>query len=122
VSHHRNDPVNIEKLVRINTYHVKLFSYYVEKLRSTPDGDGSLLDHTMIVYGSGINNSNEHTHDNLPILMVGGAGGKVKGGRHLRSPLGTPMANLYVSMLNIMGVPVDRFGDCNGKLDLLSVG
>jgi hypothetical protein len=122
VSHHRNDPVNIEKLVRINTYHVKLFSYYVEKLRATRDGDGSLLDHTMIVYGSGINNSNEHTHDNLPTLVVGGAGGKVKGGRHLRSPLGTPMTNLYVSMLNIMGIPVEKFGDCNGKLDLLSVG
>jgi hypothetical protein len=121
VSHHRNDPVNIEKLVRINTYHVKLFSYYVDKLRSTRDGDGSLLDHSMILYGSGINNSNEHTHDNLPILLVGGAGGKVKGGRHLRSPLGTPMTNLYVSMLNIMGLPIEKFGDADGKLDLLSV-
>jgi len=121
VSHHRNDPINIEKLVRINTYHVKLFSYYVERLRATKEGNGSLLDHTMILYGSGINNSNEHTHDNLPTLLVGAAGGKIKGGRHLRNPLGTPMANLYVSMLNIMGVAVEKFGDCNGKLELLSV-
>jgi hypothetical protein len=121
VSHHRNDPVNIEKLVKINTYHVKLFSYYLEKLRSTRDGDGSLLDHTMIVYGSGINNSNEHTHDNLPIAMVGGGCGKIKGGRHLRSPLGTPMANLYLSMLDMMGIPVDKFGDATGKLELLSI-
>lgn len=121
VSHHRNDPVNIEKLVRINTYHVKLFSYYLERLRATKEGNGSLLDSTMILYGSGINNSNEHTHDNLPTLLVGRAGGKIKGGRHLRSPLGTPMANLYVSMLNIMGIPVDKFGDGDGALELLSV-
>lgn len=121
VSHHRNDPVNIGKLVRINTYHVKLFSYYLERLRATKEGNGSLLDSTMILYGSGINNSNEHTHDNLPTLLVGRAGGKIKGGRHLRSPLGTPMANLYVSMLNIMGIPVDKFGDGDGALELLSV-
>ncbi len=121
VSHHRNDPVNIEKLTKINEYHVKLFAYYLDKLRSTPDGDGSLLDHTMIVYGSGITNSNEHTHDNLPIAMVGGGCGKIKGGRHLRSPLGTPMANLYLSMLDMMGIPVDKFGDATGKLELLSV-
>jgi len=121
VSHHRNDPVNIEKLVRINTYHVKLFSYYLERLAATKEGNGSLLDHAAILYGSGINNSNEHTHDNLPTLLVGGAGGKIKGGRHFRSPLGTPISNLYVSMLNIIGVPVEKFGDCNGKLDLLSV-
>ena len=99
LSHHRGDPASIAKLVQLNTYHVNLFAYYLEKLRSTPDGDGSLLDHSMIVYGAGIADGNLHTEDNLPTILVGGAGGKIKGGRHIRSPKGTPMANLYLRMI-----------------------
>jgi uncharacterized protein DUF1552 len=121
LSHHRNDPVSIAKLVKVNTFHVKLFAYYIEKLRSTPDGDGTLLDHAMIVYGSGINDGNLHTHEDLPILLVGGGAGKIKGGRHLRYPQGTPMTNLYLSMLDMAGIPLDNLGDSSGKLELLSI-
>jgi uncharacterized protein DUF1552 len=121
LSHHRGDPASIAKLVQLNTYHVKLFTYYLDKLRSTPDGDGSLLDHSMIVYGAGIADGNLHTEDNLPTIIVGGAGGKIKGGRHLRSPKGTPMANLYLRMLDNLGVTVDHLGNSTGKLDPLSL-
>ena len=121
LSHHRNDTASIEKLVKINTYHIKLFAYYLEKLRSTPDGDGSLLDHMMILYGAGISDGNLHTHENLPILLVGGGGGKIKGGRHLHYPVGTQLTNLYLRMLDTLGVPVEKLGDSTGELELLPV-
>jgi len=107
-------------LVKINTYHMRLFAYYVEKLRSTPDGDGSLLDHVMILYGSGISDGNLHLNENLPTMLVGGAGGKLKGGRHIRYPQGSSITNLYLTILDIMGIPTEKFGNSTGKLDLLN--
>ncbi len=121
LSHHQNIPAAVEKLSRINVYHAKLFAYFLEKLRSTPDGDGSLLDHTMLLYGSALSNGNVHQHNNLPLLLVGGAGDQIKGGRHIRYPDGTAMTNLLLTMLDKLAVPVDKLGDSTGKLDLLSV-
>ena len=120
LTHHSGDVQMIEKVIQINTYHMKMFSYFLEKLRSTPDGDGSLLDHTMIVYGGGISNGNMHKHDNLPILLAGGGSGKIKGGRHLRYPIEKqiPMTNLYLTVLDKVGIPVESLGDSNGRLEI----
>jgi hypothetical protein len=118
-SHHQNDPVKLEKLAKINAYHVQQFAYFLERLRRTPDGDGSLLDHSIFVYGSGISDGNIHFHLDLPTLLVGGAAGSLKGGRHLRYTNDTALANLYVSVLDKLGVPVERFGDSTGTLDHL---
>ena len=120
LTHHQNDPDKIAKVVRINTFHVQLFAYFLDKLRNTKDGGGSLLDHSTILYGSGISDGNQHLHDNLPILLVGGGLGKIKGGRHVRYPNFTPMANLFLTVLDRFGMPVEHFGDSNGKLDLLA--
>ena len=121
LSHHKNDPDMLARLATIQTYHVKLFSYYLEKLRSTRDGDGSLLDHSIILYGASISDSNQHLHDNLPILLAGGASGQIKGGRHIRYPKDVPLANLLLTLLDMTGVPMERLGDSTGKLNLLSV-
>jgi len=121
LSHHRNDPTSIAKLIKVNSFHVRLFAHYLEKLRTTPDGDGSLLDHMVIVYGSGMSDGNLHTNENLPILLVGGGAGKIKGGRHIRYPVGTPLTNLYLTLLDMAGVAVDQLGDSTGKLELLSI-
>ncbi len=121
VSHHRSDPVNLEKVFRIDVYHSKIFSYFLEKLRSTPDGDGSLLDHLLIVYGSSMSDGNDHLLQNLPILLVGGGRGQLRGGRHLRYPETTPISNLYLTLLDKLGLAVENFGDSTGKLELLSV-
>jgi Protein of unknown function (DUF1552) len=121
LTHHAGDIEKIAKVVQINLYHAKMFAYFLMKLRSTPDGDGSLLDHSIIVYGSGLSNGNEHRYDNLPTLLVGGAGGRIKGGRHLQFPDPTPMTNLHLSLLDKLGLPVEKLGDSTGKLDLLSV-
>ena len=120
LTHHMNDAVKISKVVQINTFHARMFAYFLEKLRSTPDGEGTLLDHSMILYGSCISDGNIHLHSNLPLLLVGGAAGQIKGGRHLRYPKDTPMTNLFLTMLDKLGIPVERFGDSTGKLDLLS--
>ena len=119
VSHHQNRPEKIEKNARIQTYHMTLFSRFLEKLQATPDGEGSLLDHTVILYGSNMSNSNAHDHFPLPNLVVGGAAGRMKGGRHLRYPDHTPMTNLLVSMLDKADVPLDRLGDSTGPLSEL---
>lgn len=117
LTHHRYDPVKVAKVEKINAYHMKLFSeYYLAKLRATPDGDGSLLDHTLLLYGGGISDGNLHDHSNLPLLLIGGSGGHLKGGRHLRYPNKTPMTNLLVSMLDKVGVPLDHLGDSTGRL------
>ena len=121
LSHHQNGSVAIDKLFRIHVHHMKLFAYFLGKLRSVPDGDGSLLDHTILLYGSGLSDGNAHVHENLPILLVGGAGGGLQGGRHIRYPDGTPMTNLHLTMLDKLGVPLEKLGDSTGKLDLLSV-
>ena len=121
LTHHAGDPEKIAKVSQINMFHVKTFAYFLEKMRSTPDGDGSLLDHSMIVYGSGLSDANLHLHDNLPVLLVGGEAGQIKGGRHLRYPKDTPMPNLYLTLLDKLGIPVESLGDSTGKLELLSV-
>src|SRR5439155_713351 len=98
-SHHGNDPQKLLKISKINTFHVSLFAYFLEKLKSTPDGDGSLLDNTVYLYGSGLGNSSIHDHENLPILVAGGAASGMRGGRHIRYKNGTPLANLHLTLL-----------------------
>ncbi len=120
LSHHENNPENLAKLVKVQTYHATLFSYYLEKLRATPDGDGSLLDQVMVVYGSGMSNSNLHNIQKLPILLAGGGAGQLRGNRHLRYADETPLTNLYMTLLDKMDVRVDRFGDSTGRLEGLS--
>lgn len=120
LSHHQKNLEKTEKLVKINQYHMEQFRYFLEKLKSIPDGDGSLLDHSMIMYGSGLADGDRHDHNNLPTLLAGGACGTVRTGRHVRCTNNTPMANLFVAMLDRMQVPVEQFGDSKGKLDYLS--
>src|SRR5262249_4301003 len=93
LSHHGNNPATIEKLQQVNVYHMKLFAYFLQKMKTTRDGDGNLLDHSILLYGGGMSNANVHTHINLPMLVLGGGGGKLKGGTHNRYPEGTPMSN-----------------------------
>ncbi len=121
-SHHGNDPGKLAQLAKINAYHVSLFAYYVEKLKSTPDGEGSLLDHSMILLGSGMGNSDIHNHVNLPIVIAGGGAGKLKGGRHIKYAEPTPLANLHLTLLDKAGIHLDSFADSRGRVDeLLSV-
>jgi hypothetical protein len=115
-SHHQNDPDKLEKLTKINTYHVGLVAYFLEKLRNTPDGDGSLLDHSLILYGSCMSNSNLHNHNPLPIFVAGGANGQMKGGRHIKYPNDTPAANLLLTILDKAGINMDSIGDSDGRL------
>jgi hypothetical protein len=117
LSHHRDDPQNLEKLAKINTYHIDLFARFVEKLKSTPEGDRTLLDNSLLLYGAGLSNPNEHAHTDLPLMLVGGAG-DLEGGRHLQFPHGTPMMNLLLSMLDRVGLPVEQYGDSTGRLEL----
>jgi hypothetical protein len=120
VTHHMNDPAKIEKVAKIDAHLVKTFAYLVEKLKSTPDGQGSLLDHTLIVYGSSLSDGNLHTHDDLPTVLVGGAAGQIKGGRHIRYPKETPLNNLFLNVLDKAGVHCDKFGDSSGELNYLA--
>jgi hypothetical protein len=120
VTHHQNDPEKIAKVVKINELHVRTFAYLLDKLRSTPDGDGSLLDHSMILYGSSISDGNAHTHDDLPLVLVGGAAGRIQCGRHIRYAAETPMNNLLLTMLDKAGVPFERLGDSTGEAKYLS--
>jgi len=115
-SHHQNDPEKLEKLTKINTYHVGLVAYFLEKLRATPDGDGNLLDHSLILYGSCMSNSNLHNHNPLPMFVAGGANGKMKGGKHIKYPNDTPAANLLLTILDKADVNLDAIGDSNGRL------
>jgi hypothetical protein len=115
VSHHTNDPEKLAKLAKINAYHVYLFAYLLEKLRSTPDGDGTLLDHATYVLGSGMGNPDIHDHRNLPIVVARGGIGGIKGGYHVRYAEPTPLANLHLTLLDSMGVRLDRFVDSTGR-------
>ena len=115
-SHHQNKPEKIEKLAKIQSYHIGLFARFLEKLKSTPDGDGSLLDHSVLLYGSNMSNSNVHNHFPLPNLLVGGGAGTLKGGRHLRYEDHTPMTNLLVSALDKAGIQQETLGDSTGRL------
>jgi len=110
----------MDKCVKIQRYHINLFADYLEKLRNTPDGDGSLLDHAIILFGSGISNSDRHTHGPLPTVIVGGGSGTLKGGRHLVVPEHTPLTNLQVTLLDKLGVPTEKLGDSNGRLSAVS--
>jgi hypothetical protein len=116
ISHHQNRAEKMDKNVKIQTYHISLFSQFLEKMRTTRDGDGSLLDHSVVLYGSNMSNSNAHNHFPLPNLVVGGATGRLKGNRHLRYPDHTPMTNLLVSVLDKAGVNVETLGDSTGKM------
>ena len=119
LTHHGNDPEKIARMAKINAFHVSLFAYFLEKLKSTPEGDGSLLDHSLYLYGSGMGNPNIHDHVNLPILVAGGGAGRVKGGRHIKYAEPTPLANLHLTLLDRVGVRMDAFADSKGKVEEL---
>jgi hypothetical protein len=119
ISHHQDRPELLEKLAKINVFHSHIFSKFLQKLQATPDGDGSVLDHTMILYGSGLSNPNLHQHDDLPLMVAGGGAGTIKGNRHIRVAAGTPMANLHLTLLDKMGLRVDRFGESTGLIESL---
>ena len=116
LSHHGNDPEKLVKLGKINAYHVSLFAYFLDRLKAIPDGDGSLLDHSLYLLGSGLGNSDRHDHTNLPALVAGGGAGTLKGGRHIEYREPKPLANLLLTMLDKAGVDVERFADSTGKI------
>jgi hypothetical protein len=119
LSHHGNDPVKLERYSRINRYHVSIVSYFLNRLKSTDDGDGTLLDHSLVLFGSPMSNSNLHDHGPLPVFMAGSASGLYKGNRHLRNPSHTPMSNLFVTMANKEGIPLETFGDdSTGRMEV----
>src|SRR5438132_4710139 len=117
ISHHGNDPEKLAKMAKINTFHVSLFSDFLQRMKATPDGDGSLLDHSVYMYGSGMGNSSLHDHDNLPILVAGGAATGLKGGRHIKYEKGTSLANLHLTLLDRIGIHLDSFVDSSGKIE-----
>src|SRR5438309_3313483 len=116
-SHHGNDPVKVAKIAKINTFHVSLFAEFLERMKATPDGDGSLLDHSVYLYGSGMGNPSLHDHENLPILVAGGAATGLKGGRHIKYEKGTSLANLHLTLLDRVGIHLDSFSDSTGKVE-----
>jgi hypothetical protein len=117
ISHHQGDPEKVDKLIKIDELHVGMFAYLLKRLKETPDGEGNLLDHSMVLFGSSISESNIHTHDDLPIVLAGGAGGRLKGNRHLVYPKETPLNNLFLNMFDLAGLPhIDGFGDSTGRL------
>jgi hypothetical protein len=118
LTHHGNDPAKIEKVARINRFHVSLFAEFLTKMRDTREGNGTLLDHSLLLYGSGMGNPNQHDHDNLPILVAGGAAGRMRGGRHIRYEQPTPLANLHLTLLDKVGVRLDSFADSRGMVEL----
>ena len=120
LTHHAGDQEKIEKVAKINNLHVQMFAYMLGKFQSTPDGDGSLLDHSMVIYGSSISDGNAHTHHDLPIVLAGGGAGQIEGGRHIRYPKETPMNNLLITVLGKAGVPAEKLGDSTGQLTQLS--
>ncbi len=115
-SHHQNNPEKLEKLTKINTYHVSLIAYFMDKLKAIPDGDGTLLDHSLVLFGSSMSNSNMHNHSPLPVFVAGGACGRMKGGRHIKYPEDTPMANLLATTLVKAGLNENHIGDSTGIL------
>jgi hypothetical protein len=118
VSHNNGVAEQVAKKAKIDAYHLGLFAGFLDRLKATPDGDGSLLDHSLFLYGSGMSNGNQHTHDNLPILTVGNAAGKLAGGRHVRLDNYTPLSNLMLTILDKAGVPMEQFGESWGSVDL----
>ncbi len=120
-SHHANDPLKLEKLAKINTFHVSLFAYYLDRLRSTPDGDGTLLDHSVLLCGSGMGNPDIHDHLNLPIVVAGGGAGSLAGGRHITYDEPAPLANLHLTLLDRVGIRLPSFGDSSGRIEELAI-
>ena len=120
LTHHRNNPEWIEKVAKINCFHLEQFAYFVDKLKSTEDGDGTLLDRAMVVYGSGLADGNQHTHNDLPVVLAGTGNGALRPGRHVQYPNETPMTNLYVAMLDHMGITPEHIGDSTGELEHLT--
>ena len=116
LSHHSNLRENMDRFAVLNRYHVTVFAYLLEKLKATPDGDGTLLDHSMVLYGSAMSDANQHNHAPLPIVLAGGASGKLKGGRHIRNTTDTTMSNLLLAMLDKLGVQREKFGDSTGLM------
>ena len=116
LTHHQRDPGKIAKVIQIDILHTQMLAYLLERLQATSDGEGSLLDHSMILYGCGISDGNLHTHEDLPVMVVGGGNGTIRGGRHIRYPSDTSASNLYVALLEKLGMPVESFGDSTGKL------
>ncbi len=119
LTHHGNDPLKIAKVAKINKFHVSLFAYFLNKMKATKEGDGSLLDHSLYLYGSGMGNPNVHDHTNLPILVAGGAAGNMQGGSHIKFEKPTPLANLHLTLLDKVGVELNSFADSQGKVDQL---
>jgi hypothetical protein len=119
LTHHGNDPEKVAQMAKINAFHVSLFAYYLEKLQATPEGDGSLLDHGLYLYGSGMGDPNVHDHVNLPIVVAGGGAGTPDGARHIKYAEPTPLANLHLTLLERVGVTLDAFADSKGRVDEL---
>jgi hypothetical protein len=117
-SHHSNARAKMDSFALINRYHIQMLAYFIDKLQSTPDGDGNLLDHSVVLYGSSMSNGNQHDHDPLPVIVVGGLSGQLKGGRHIVTPAHTPMSNLLLTLLDKFGVPQASFGDSTAKLEI----
>lgn len=120
LSHHQDEPAKLERLHKINEYHFSQFAYLVKKLSTMPEGDGMMLDYSMFMYGTGISDSNTHFHDDLPIALVGGKAAGIKGGRYIRYPKGTPLANLHLTLLEKMGISAEQFGNSTGKVNRLT--
>jgi hypothetical protein len=118
LTHHQGDKAKIAKVLQINIFHAQLYRYFLERMQSVPDGDGTLLDHSLMMYGSALSDGNMHLYKDLPVLLVGGREAGLSGGRHIQYPENTPIANLYLSMLDTLGVHLDRFGDSTGMVDL----
>ena len=121
LSHHRNDPPTLEKIAKIDLYHAELFNYYLDKLESVQDVNGSLLDNMIIMYASAMSDGNEHALQDLPVLLAGGGSGQLQGGRHIRYSEDTPISNLYLAIMDKLGIQADKFGDSTGKLNLITV-
>jgi hypothetical protein len=120
LSHHFNDAAKIERLQKIDQHHVEMLAHFLKKMSETADGDGTLLDHSVIVYGSSLSDGNRHEHLDLPTVVAGGANGKLHGGRHIRYKKGTPMTNLYMKMLDMAGVRPEKIGDSTGHVEHLT--
>jgi Protein of unknown function (DUF1552) len=118
LTHHQGDKAKIEKVIQINIFHARLYQYFLEKMRSMPDGDGSLLDHSLLVYGSPLSDGNMHLYKDLPVLLVAGSATGIQGDRHVTFPDNTPIANLYLTLLDKLGINLERFGDSTGRIDL----
>jgi len=116
ISHHRQDPVLMDQKARIDTHHIRQLAYFLDKLRTTPDGDGTLLDHSLILFGSGMGDGNLHRHSDLPVMLAGKLNGKFETGYHLAYKQDTPMANLLVTVLDSVGIPIEKLGDSTGRL------